>query len=164
MSTTLQTDRPATAESAPIATIGSLELVNQIGMKISLNITDMSDAYVKMRLYGANGWTSGELPSGGLRLPYEMALKFDWRLIGGMELTLDNEDGVLWRGEFYKRREFAAQTTGKKMGAKIKYSRGAKAADPPHLKEGDESGTQYVTLATFSGKARVIPALMKPGN
>ena len=145
-------------------TTGTVELTNQVGMKITIKIKSLDQAYSLMRTYGANGWTSGSIPDGGIVLPYEMNKNFDWRLIGGSEWTNpEGEVGVIYKGNFYKRRELDAVDTKKmKMGAAVKYSRGAKPSDSPHLKEGEEGSVQYITLALFRGKGRVIAGLQKP--
>jgi len=145
--------------------LGTLELQNQIGMRISLNIGSLEEAYALMRKYGNSGWTSSELPPGGIVLPYDMADLFDFRLIGGWEWTSpEGEFGIMYRGQFYKKRgPFAPVDTKKmKMGAAIKYSRGGRSTDPPHLVEKGSGEDTYVTLATFKGAGKVIPALCKP--
>lgn len=148
--------------------LGTIELVNQVGMRVQMGVSDIEDAYAVMRWYGGAGWTSGEVPAGGFRLPYAMANTFCFALIGAREFEFRDDDGnvchaLSHRGSTYKRREYAASTKGKKMPAAVKYSRGALPTDPPHLKEGEESGAQFVTLITFKGAGRSIPELEKRG-
>lgn len=106
------------------------------------------------REYGKRGWTPGEIPAGGYQFPLANEEDFDWSLIGARKgtFTKDGEelDGVWYRNQFYTRRHLAA--TKKIKSEAVKYSRGAKPTDPPHLVEGDESSSfQYVTLAFFRG-------------
>lgn len=112
-----------------------------------------------IRYYGERGWYSGAIPHGGFMLPYDNHHDFDWRLIGGHtfeavdKATGEKIEGVYCRGHFWKRRDLAANPK-KNMVAAVKYSRGAKPTDEPHLIEGDESGFRYVTLAIFRGGRR----------
>ncbi|WP_229776794.1 single-stranded DNA-binding protein, partial [Deinococcus ruber] len=117
-----------------------------------------------LRRYGQQGWTSGELPAGGLRLPYDMAEVFDWSLIGARPyVNSDGEACVMWQGQSYKKRDLDEVDTKKlKLPRIVKYSRGARPTDPPHLKEGEEGGVQYVTLISFKGAGRVIEAYVDP--
>jgi len=144
-----------------------LHLVGPLGTSLSVETTD-DTLLSTLRKYGKNGWSSGDIPAGGLVLPYCMADTFDWTLIGARPYTnADGEQAVMHRGHSYKRRDFEAKTTGVKMPACIKYSRGAKPTDPPHLKEGDESGVQYVTLIMFKGTGKAlnqyeVPSTNKP--
>ena len=160
-------ERTATTEtikSETPATIGTLELTNHVGMRMAINVASPQDAYTQMRKYGAAGWTSGDIPPGGYTLPYDMADKFDFSLIGANEGEIEGEKGLWHKNQFYKRREMEEETKGQKKAALIKYSRGGRPTDPPHLKEGatgDKPG--YVTLISFRGKARNLPALCKPG-
>jgi hypothetical protein len=165
--TTQATTTSTNGQAAPNGKVeftGTLELVNQVGMKISVDISSLEDAYAKMRKLGSYGWHSGEIPAGGIVLPYTMADKFDFSIIGAQESVVDGEKVVFHRGLMYTRRTLDAQTEGKKkMPAVIKYSRGAKPTDQPHLCEGaggDNKG--YVTLVLFKGNGRDIPALCKP--
>ena len=146
-------------------TIGTIELINQFGMKVHLNISDMSDAYAKMREHGAQGWMSGEIPEGGFQLPYDMADVFDWSLIGAREYTTPDGDRVVYhRGHKYTRRAMPAVDTKKmKLPEAVKYSRGAKPTDPPHIRE-KLGEIEYVTLAIFRGKGRQIDDFVKPAS
>jgi len=145
----------------------TLHLTGPLGTSLSVETTD-DTLLSTLRKYGKTGWSSGEIPAGGLVLPHGMADTFDWALIGARPYTnSDGEQAVMHRGHSYKRRDFEAKTTGVKMPACIKYSRGAKPTDPPHLKEGDESGVQYVTLIMFKGTGKAlsqyeVPSTNKP--
>ena len=60
----------------------------------------------------------------------------------------------MWRGSFYKRRQYDAQPTGKKMPAAVKYSRGGRPTDPESIVEKGDGDIGYVTLITFKGGKR----------
>lgn len=141
----------------------NIELKNLVGMRVNIDVKDISEAYATMKKYGSNGWTSSaDIPSGGYKLPYCMADTFDWSLIGAKTFkSKDEEECVFHGGYIYKKRDYAAETGGQKKGAAIKYSRGAVPTDPPHIVEGDPSKPQYVTLIKFSGKGQPIKALAK---
>lgn len=142
-----------------------LHLTNSIGMRVSVLFDSEQDAFAKMRALGHSGWTPNEIPAGGFKLPLAMHERFDWSLIGAFSLTIEDEPGVMFQGQFYKRREYEEQTKGKKLPAAIKYSRGAKPTDPPHLIEGDEkSSFKYVTLISFRGNGKAIPQFEIPGK
>lgn len=146
---------------------GHLELTNAVGMKLHVAVNGVEDAYDLMRQMGAHGWTSGDVPAGGYVLPYAMADAFDFSLIGARQFEIkdgaDVTQCVEHRGLVYTRREFEAKTGKIKMPAKIKYSRGAKPTDEPHLKEGAEGEKSgYITLITFVGGARSIPEFERP--
>ena len=140
----------------------TLHLSGPLGTSLSVEVEDERDLLNVLRRYGRQGWTSGELPAGGLSLPLAMADNFDWALIGARPYT--NNDGeacVLYKGQSYKRRELEEVDTKKlKLPKLVKYSRGARPTDPLHLKEGEEGGVQYVTLISFRGAGRVIEAYL----
>jgi len=143
-----------------------LEIHNSLGMTISVAVDDVRDAYVKMRQYGASGWMSGEIPAGGIQLPYAMHDRFDWRLIGARRFTKKIEDGeiemVEHNGSVYTRRDFPAEPK-KKLPAVVKYSRGARPID--ENKEGaDDAFAQYVTLVVFKGGGPLIDEFCKPST
>lgn len=142
-----------------------LHLTGPLGTHLEVETTEPQMLDV-LRRYGRQGWTSGEVPAGGLNLPYAMAETFDWSLIGAREyVNNDGEHSVIYRGQSYKRRELEAVDTKKlKMPAVIKYSRGARPTDPPHLKEGEEGSVQYVTLISFRGGGRPIESYLKQGG
>ena len=135
-----------------------LHLTGPLGEHVTLTAENAQDLTDKQRAWGARGWTpgTGEIPAGGFTLPLCMADTLDWAMLGASEFTLEDQHCVAHRGHIYKRREFEAQTGGKKLPASVKYSRGAKPTDPPHIKEGDEGGVQYVTLITFRGGGKAL--------
>lgn len=135
-----------------------LHLTGPLGEAVSLTVTDATDLHAKQRAWGKKGWTpgTGDVPAGGFTLPYCMADTFDWAMIGATAFEIEGQQVVKHRGHIYKRRDFEAQNSGKKMPASVKYSRGAKPTDPIHLKEGDEGGVQYVTLIVFRGGGNAL--------
>lgn len=125
---------------------------DQLGVQFSIKVPH-DRMYDAVRYYGGLGCTSGSIPNGGLRLPLANEPDFDWRLLGAERFTMRDQNGdevvmVKHRGHLYKRRELEEN---KKFNLKrvVKYSRGAKATDPADIREGEENGTQYVTLVTF---------------
>jgi hypothetical protein len=147
--------------------LGSLQLENQIGMRLSVDVESVDDAFAQMRRFGALGWTSGELPDAGWVLPYEMHDRFDWRLIGARGYTVRGDDGndehrVIYRGATYKRRELEGiKKGGKELPKAVKYSRGAKASDAENAVAGD-GDIKYRTLITFVGGGRALEELCVP--
>lgn len=144
----------------------TLHLTGPLGTSLSVDVADDRDLLSTLRRYGRQGWTSGELPTGGLVLPLAMADLFDWSLIGAREWTTpEGEHVVIYKGVSYKRRELDEVDTKKlKLPKLVKYSRGARPTDPPHLKEGEEGGVQYVTLVSFRGGGRVIDNYVDPAK
>lgn len=140
----------------------TLHLNGPLGTSISVEVPEERDLLSVLRRYGRQGWTSGEIPAGGLSLPLAMADSFDWSLIGARAYTsADGEQAVIYKGQSYKRRELDEVDTKKiKLPRIVKYSRGARPTDPTHLKEGEEGGVQYVTLISFRGGGRVIEAYL----
>lgn len=110
-----------------------------------------------LREYGRIGWRSGDVPSGGFRLPLAAEPDFDWSLVGARRgsVTVDGEErqGVWHAGHFYTRRQLEPNRR-MKLAAAIKYSRGAKNTDPPEIVEEGDGSFRYVTLAVFRGKGR----------
>lgn len=142
--------------------MNQIELQGPLGQKIMVEFTDYPHSLALMREWGARGFTSGTVPHGGYQLPYCMADSFDWALIGARKWTNpEGEEVILHQGKAYKRRELGANEK-KNMPAVIKYSRGAKNSDPEHLKEGEDGGFQYVTLAVFRGNGKTIPDYEAP--
>lgn len=140
----------------------TLHLTGPLGTSITVNLANESEVLPTLRRFGKQGWTSGEIPAGGLVLPLAMADTFDWSLIGARPyLNNEGEQCVMYRGQSYKRRDLDEVDTKKIRLPRItKFSRGARPTDPAHLKEGDESGVQYVTLLRFAGGGRVIEAYL----
>ena len=133
----------------------TLHLTDPLGIQFTVEVPE-ERMYETMRQWGAKGCTSGEIPPGGLRLPMANEADFDWRLIGARKFNLRDNDGteipaVYYRGHVYKRRELD-ENKKFKLKKVIKYSRGAKATDEDRYKEGEEGGTQYVTLIVFAGE------------
>lgn len=143
-----------------------LHLVGPLGTSISVTINDEKELLPTLRKYGRSGWSSGEMPAGGITLPLSMADTFDWSLIGARPYTnADGEQAVMYRGQSYKRRELEEVNTKKMSLPKIvKYSRGARPTDPAHLKEGEEGGVQYVTLITFRGVGKALEQYQDPAK
>lgn len=135
-----------------------LQMTGPLGEILLLPITDHAEQLREQRAWGGRGYTpgTGEIPAGGFTLPYSMANTFDWAMLGASAFEIDGQHCVKHRGHTYKRRDFEARTTGVKMPASVKYSRGAKPTDPAHIKEGDEGGVQYVTLIQFRGNGRAL--------
>ena len=140
-----------------------VHFTTRLGSAISIALESDDQLLETLRRYGRQGWTSGEIPAGGLLLPYSLAERFDWSLIGAREAEIEGERGVWFKGHFYKRRELAARQDKKmKLADCVKYSRGAKPTDPAHLRE--PSGEQeYVTLAVFRGSGE-LKAYEKPAD
>lgn len=139
----------------------TVQFTTRLGSAVTVHLEREDQLLETLRHYGRQGWTSGEIPAGGLLLPYSLADNFDWSLIGAREAEIEGERGVWFKGHFYKRRELAARQDKKmKLADCIKYSRGAKPTDAAHLRE--PSGEQeYVTLAVFRGGG-TLPAFEKP--
>jgi hypothetical protein len=136
----------------------TIHFTTPLGAQVSVQLEPHESYLNALRKYGAQGFTSGDVvKNGGLRLPLENAERFDWRLLGARPAELRNsmtqalEPGVWYKGDFYKRRELEPVETKKmKLAAAIKYSRGARDADPPEIRE--KSGEfEYVTLVLFRG-------------
>jgi hypothetical protein len=149
----------------PFALPATLELVNVLGMRVSV-ACDGASVFAAMRAYGAAGFAPGPVPPGGIRLPYAMRDRFDWRLIGARTYTFKDDDGtdavmVEHLGETYRRRDFEANPR-KKMPAATKFSRGAHPGDDPAIVEKGSGEDTYVTLALFRGGGPVIEHLCVP--
>jgi len=148
---------------------GTLRLVNPCGMELTIPYSDITQAFQIMAAYGEMGCTS-TFPDGGYTFPYEYADSFDFRLIGASEFTINDNGETIrclkWRGQIYKRRTYEATTGARRMPAKIKYSRGSRPGDPPHLVEPDAGDAKkgYVTLITFVGAGKLSDIYLKPNN
>lgn len=141
---------PAT-DRAPLFEHITIHLTDVLGTSSSVTV-QAAKYFDVLRAVGARGMWSGDVPRGGIRLPYANATDFDWRLIGGREFH--DRDGNLVvhaRGHYWKRRDLA-EDAKKNMRAMVKYSRGARPFDPPDIIEGDEGQSfRYVTLIVFAG-------------
>lgn len=143
-----------------------LHLTGPLGTAISVEVHDEKEIMPTLRKYGKSGWSSGDIPAGGISLPLAMADSFDWALIGARPyVNAEGEQAVMYKGQSYKRRELEEVNTKKVSLPKIvKYSRGARPTDLPHIKEGEEGGVQYVTLITFRGNGKVLEAYQDPSK
>ncbi len=122
----------------------------------SVTVTAALDAIHDLqRTLGRVGWTSVTIPPGGLYLPLDLEPHFDWHLIGARKATFGNDIRVLWRGQWYTRRELDERAPTKKlphgMPRAIRYSRGARANDDDTNVETSEGGIRMVPLVTFKG-------------
>jgi len=141
-----------------------IHLTSPIGTSLSVSVEHADDILPTVRHYGKLGYTSGTVPSGGYALPLAQADDFDFALIGAHPyVNKDGEACVMHKGQSYKRRELEAVENKKMTLPKIvKYSRGARPTDLPHVKEGEDGGIQYVTLITFRGGGKKIAAYQQP--
>lgn len=141
-----------------------IHLTSHLGTAISVSVEEAAHILPTLRQYGRLGYTSGEVPSGGFSLPLANADDFDFALIGAHPyVNKEGEACVMYRGQSYKRRELEAVETKKMSLPKIlKYSRGARLTDLPHVKEGEDGGVQYVTLITFRGGGKKLTAYAVP--
>ncbi|AZI44032.1 single-stranded DNA-binding protein [Deinococcus psychrotolerans] len=137
-----------------------IHLTSPIGTAISVAVENAASILPTVRQYGKLGYTSGEVPSGGHSLPLANADDFDFALIGAHPyINKEGEACIMHRGQSYKRRELEAVENKKMSLPKIvKYSRGARPTDLPHVKEGEDGGIQYVTLLTFRGGGKKLTA------
>lgn len=133
-----------------------LHMKGPLGEELSIELESGKDLYPTLAKWGARGFTSGETPAGGHQLPLENEHDFNWALIGARPFTTkEGEQCVAHRGHVYKRRELEAVDSRKlTLPAAVKYSRGAKFSDPPHLREKADGEIEYVTLAVFRGGRR----------
>jgi hypothetical protein len=163
---------PPASEAA--AKGGTMIVRNPLMQVCHINISSTEDGYAKMRVLGERGWST-DVPPGGLLLPYELAETFDWRLIGGRYFEFDKtSDGetettraVEHQGEiYYQRSKPEEKRNGKKMPAKIWYSRGGKSTDSDEEKQSadDVIKNGYVALVTFKGKGFVNQAFRRPSK
>lgn len=141
---------------------GQLHVTNALGMRLSVDVASEDDVFTKMRSLGKSGWSPLEIPAGGFRLPLAMHDSFDWSLIGAYALTIEDEPGVMFQGQFYKRREYEQESRGKKLPAAIKYSRGSKPTDDPRIVEKGSGDINYVTLVSFRGNGKAIARFAVP--
>lgn len=134
----------------------SIEFTTDLGAKVTVSFERAEQVLDVQRQYGKLGWVSGDLPSGGFQFPFENEHDFDWALIGARPFTNDEGEACVWcRGAVWKRRELEAVQTKKiTLPAAVKYSRGAKPTDPPHIREKADGDIEYVTLAMFRGGKR----------
>lgn len=153
-------------ETTDTAITGTIELINRLHQKLTIPVKSSADALAKQRALGEQGWAPAQVPDGGYFFPISMAGNFDFRLIGGryFEFKKKNRNDrevtvkcIEHLGHIYTCRDLPEEEGGQEKGAKVKYSRGGKPTDRPHIKEGaggDKPG--YVTLITFAGAGRSI--------
>src|SRR5579863_3418003 len=139
----------------------TLHLTDPLGGLVTVTVPIEQVLDVK-RAMGARGYVGGEIPLGGYKRPYGEAANFDWSLIGAQPGTdSEGDEGVWCRGHFWKKRNYAAETTGQKKPAAIKYSRGALKTDPPEFIE-TSGELRMVPLILFRGNGRVNKSFLKP--
>jgi hypothetical protein len=156
---------------------GTIELINRLHQKFTVAVTGTADALAKQRKLGEQGWAPAQVPDGGYFFPHSMNENFDFRLIGGryFEFKKKNRNDrevtvkcVEHLGLIYTCRDLPEEEGGQEKGAKVKYSRGGKPTDRPHIKEGaggNDNKPGYVSLITFTGGSRSIQEYEKPrGN
>jgi hypothetical protein len=114
----------------------TVHFTTDLGAYVSVEIAE--EALLEtLRRYGEMGWSSGEIPSGGLVLAGYGDGDFDWSLLGGRRLG----DETVWcRGQEWQRRERQGE---------VLYLRLARAADPKEHRFAHEDGHEYVVLAVF---------------
>ena len=145
----------------------STTVVNALGIELTLHVDSPQAALAAVRHYASAGFLPKRtLKHGGVTLPYAQHDTFDFRLLGARPYTdRDGNLGVLCDGHFYKKRVLEAVDSRKmKLPPVIKYSRGAKNSDPDHLREKTEGDFEYVTLISFKGGAKPLPAFNLPGG
>ncbi|WP_102125876.1 single-stranded DNA-binding protein [Deinococcus planocerae] len=133
-----------------------IEFITDLGARVTVDVESEGKLLDVQRQYGRLGWTSGDVPTGGYQFPLENEPDFDWSLIGARKWTNpEGEEMILHKGHAYRRRELEAVDSRKlKLPAAVKYSRGAKNADPDHVREKADGEFEYVTLAIFRGGRR----------
>ncbi|GGM10119.1 single-stranded DNA-binding protein [Deinococcus aerophilus] len=133
-----------------------IEFVTDLGAQVTVDVEGPDKLLEVQRQYGRLGWTSGTVPGGGYQFPLDNEPDFDWALIGARKWTNpDGEEMVIHKGLAYRRRELEAVDSRKmKLPAAVKYSRGARATDPEHVREKADGEFEYVTLAIFRGGRR----------
>lgn len=141
-----------------------LHLTGPLGEQVTIHVEDAKDLYPTLGKWGSRGYTSGEVPVGGYVLPLDNEVDFDWSLIGARRwVNGEGEEMIIHRGHAYRRREFEAVDSRKmKLPAAVKYSRGAKPTDPPHIREKGDGEIEYVCLAIFRGGKRQEIFALKP--
>ena len=140
-------------------------VINDLGIRLTLTATSASEALNLIRQYAAQGYApEREERPGGIELPLEAHDNFDWRLLGARPWKdAEGNEGVWHKGFFYRKRELEAVDNRKmKLPAAIKYSRGARPTDPPHIQEKSEGDIAYVTLVIFRRGGLVRPEYQKP--
>ena len=131
-----------------------------IGVPVEAELEDGEDLYAVLRERGAAGWTAVRLRYQGIVLPLACERCFDWRLLGAKVVESGGfVEAVTLGGAVYKRRDLAER---RDLPRVIKYSRGAREGDPPHLVEGSNQD-RYVTLVRFVGEGPCPPEFCREG-
>jgi hypothetical protein len=141
-----------------------VNMVTDLGLSVSVPCT--ADSLLEtVKRYGRRGWYCDvPIPERGFKFPFDNEYDFDWSILGARLFT--NESGetcVYCRGRVWKRREVPATTTKHYTYPEtIKYSRGAKPSDPPHVREPSDGEIEYVTLVRFMGGKRREELALEP--
>lgn len=145
----------------------TLALLDALGTPITVQAQTLTEIRTLQRHYGARGMRPAGTPlGGGLQLPLVAHDTFDWSLIGARPwVSPEGEHVVFCGGHMYKQRLLEeVDIRKKKLPEAIKYSRGAKATDPEHLREKGDADFWYVTLVMFRGGGRADPEFALPGG
>lgn len=138
---------------------------DDIGTEITMYAQNPAQMRELQRHYGKSGWrVKREERRGGLILPYDQHDSFDFSLLGARFWKSPEGETLLLCGGHAYRQRILEQVDSRKMQlpAAIKYSRGAKPSDPPHLVEKAEGEFAYVTLVVFKTAGKAHPSLSLP--
>ena len=87
----------------------TLNLTGPLGTSISVDVPEERDLLGVLRRYGRQGWTSGEIPAGGLSLPLAIV---NWLLVAmlvlGLPFTQRRAHCAFWRGRRAMMQRFIA--------------------------------------------------------
>lgn len=136
----------------------SIVLLNALNIEHTVYLSNPGEVLGIIREWVSKGYRPKiDVPAGGIQLPYAQHDLFDFTLLGARPaVSGEGEMGVWHDGHFYKKRVLEAVDSRKlKLPAAIKYSRGAKATDPTHMREKADGEFEYVTLVIFRGRGRV---------
>lgn len=145
----------------------SAVFIDELGVEITVYAQDAAQVRGLQREYGRRGWrVKREEKRGGLLLPYAQHDTFDFSLLGARFWTTpEGETVLLCGGHAYKQRILEKVDSRKmKLPEAVKYSRGAKSTDPPHLVEPAEGEFSYVTLVVFKNAGKAQPSLSLPNG
>lgn len=141
--------------------------IDDLGVEITVYMKNTAQLRELQREYGKRGWRAKrEEKRGGLVLPYAQHDTFDFSLLGARFWTTpEGETLLLCGGHAYKQRILEKVDSRKmKLPEAVKYSRGAKSTDPPHLVEQAEGEFSYVTLVVFKTAGKAQPAMSLPNG
>lgn len=145
---------PQVEPGSTAATMAELEFTTDLGAKVTLHIP-VGHIQHYQRYLGRLGWTSVQIPPGGLQLPFAIEEDFDWALIGARKVKFEDDIKVFYKGEWYTRRVMDEVKPTKKLPKglppAVKYSRGAKPYDDSSMIEKTEGDIEMVPLAVFRG-------------